>query len=139
MITALLTSPIGKFSSERKSGDIVLHNTLINESRALGHGVPSIMRAVTRKCPLKPKWRWSGDQVPYEGHVSGNAATHRGTEKGEYFHCVEYRAVKLLYFIVPAYFVAWQLIGSVGLGAYFAYNQAEVVRTNGANPWYVTI
>ncbi|MCJ1337526.1 hypothetical protein MMC09_002808 [Bachmanniomyces sp. S44760] len=50
---------------------------------------------------------------------------------------VEYRAVTLLAFIVPVYFVLWQLLGSIGLGAYIAANRADTTLTNGLNPWWV--
>ena len=36
---------------------------------------------------------------------------------------VEYRAVSVLAVVVPLYFVLWQLLGCIGLGAYVAYNR----------------
>lgn len=49
---------------------------------------------------------------------------------------VEYRAITFLAVIVPMYFILWQLLGSLGLGAYVARNRANVTRWNGLNPWY---
>lgn len=49
---------------------------------------------------------------------------------------VEYRAITFLAVIVPMYFILWQLLGSLGLGAYVARNRADVTRRNGLNPWY---
>lgn len=49
---------------------------------------------------------------------------------------VEYRAITFLAVIVPMYFILWQLLGSLGLGAYVARNRANVTRRNGLNPWY---
>ena len=49
---------------------------------------------------------------------------------------VEYRAVLLLEIIVPIYFVFWQLLGCVGLGAWIALNAADTTLQNGLNPWY---
>lgn len=48
---------------------------------------------------------------------------------------VEYRAITFLAVIVPMYFILWQLLGSLGLGAYVARNRANVTLQNGLNPW----
>ena len=50
---------------------------------------------------------------------------------------VEYRAVTYLAVIVPLYFVAWQLLGCIGLGAYVASKRASTTEVNAENPWYV--
>ena len=52
---------------------------------------------------------------------------------------VEYRAVSVLAVLVPAYFILWQLLGCIGLGAYVAYNRADVTAVNAENPWYKSI
>lgn len=52
---------------------------------------------------------------------------------------VEYRAITLLAFIVPLYYILWQLLGSIGLGAYIAKNRADTTRINGLNPWYAIL
>ena len=49
---------------------------------------------------------------------------------------VEYRAVTILALIVPLYFVLWQLLGCIGLGAYVARNRTEATEVNRENPWY---
>ncbi|KAL9126333.1 MAG: hypothetical protein Q9217_004598 [Psora testacea] len=49
---------------------------------------------------------------------------------------VEYRAVTILALIVPLYFVMWQLLGCIGLGAYVATKVPETAKSNGLNPWY---
>ena len=50
---------------------------------------------------------------------------------------VEYRAVTFLAVIVPLYFVAWQLLGCIGLGAYVASKRADTTEVNAENPWYI--
>lgn len=72
-------------------------------------------------------------------HTTGRNAQFYGLSKAEREHLggVEYRAITLLAYVVPIYFVAWQVLGCVGLGAYMAYNKAGVARGNGINPWYV--
>lgn len=49
----------------------------------------------------------------------------------------EYRAVVFLSFLVPIYFVAWQLLGCVSCGAWIAYHRASTTLENGMNPWWV--
>lgn len=56
-------------------------------------------------------------------------------EERESLGGVEYKAIKLLSYIVPLYFVSWQIFTSIGLGAYMAHNKAELIRQNGLNPW----
>ncbi|MCJ1468515.1 hypothetical protein MMC07_007144 [Pseudocyphellaria aurata] len=50
---------------------------------------------------------------------------------------VEYQALTILAVIVPIYYVLWQLLGSLGLGAYIANNRASTTEANGLNPWWV--
>jgi hypothetical protein len=49
---------------------------------------------------------------------------------------VEYRAVSLLAWVVPAYFVLFQLIAAIGCGGYIAMNKPEVAAEFGVNPWW---
>jgi hypothetical protein len=74
-------------------------------------------------------------------HTTGRNAQFFGLSKAEREHLggVEYRAITLLSWIVPLYFILWQLIGSLGLAAYVAHNKADTAMENGINPWYVFI
>ena len=67
----------------------------------------------------------------------GRNSSFHGLSKDEREHLggVEYRAITLLAYIVPIYFVLWQLLGCLGLGAYMAHNKANVAERNGINPW----
>ena len=49
---------------------------------------------------------------------------------------VEYRAITMLSVIVPLYFVLWQLLASLGMGAYIANYKKATTLENGLNPWY---
>ncbi|TVY39003.1 High-affinity potassium transport protein [Lachnellula subtilissima] len=74
-------------------------------------------------------------------HTTGRNAQFYGLSRAEREHLggVEYRAITLLAYVVPIYFVMWQVLGCVGLGAYMAYNKAEVARGNGINPWWLGV
>lgn len=50
---------------------------------------------------------------------------------------VEYKAICFLAWIVPLYFILFQLLGCVGLAAYVAHNRPSTARENGLNPWWV--
>lgn len=49
----------------------------------------------------------------------------------------EYKAVSFLAWIVPIYFVLWQLIGALALGAYVNHYYPNKARENGLAPWWV--
>ncbi|KAM7191924.1 Cation transport domain containing protein [Rhypophila sp. PSN 637] len=51
----------------------------------------------------------------------------------------EYRALKVLSVIVPLYFVLWQLLGCIALGAWIHNNQPEPSLANGIKPWWLGI
>lgn len=81
------------------------------------------------------------DQSQYPDYLSqhtiGRNAQFYGLSRAEREHLggVEYRAITLLAYVVPIYFVLWQLLGCLGLAAYMAYNKADVALENGINPW----
>jgi hypothetical protein len=59
-------------------------------------------------------------------------------EEREQLGGVEYRAITLLAWVIPLYFVLWQVLGSLGIGAWMAYHAAELTEANGINPWSVS-
>ncbi|KJZ70575.1 hypothetical protein HIM_10043 [Hirsutella minnesotensis 3608] len=61
------------------------------------------------------------------------------TEEREHLGGCEYRALRILVFIVPLYFFLWQFLGCVALGAWMANNQPETARQNGIDPWWLGI
>ncbi|KAI0465510.1 TrkH-domain-containing protein [Xylaria cf. heliscus] len=78
-----------------------------------------------------------------EGHYRGihkvgrNAQFHELTsEERERLGGTEYRALRLLSVIVPVYFVSWQVLGSVALGAWIANNQPQPALDNAISPWW---
>lgn len=77
------------------------------------------------------------DFLPSSGSVGRNSQFSRLTlAERDRLGGVEYRAITLLAIVVPIYFVLWQFLGSVGLGAYISNNCPESSRDNGLNPWY---
>lgn len=74
-------------------------------------------------------------------HTTGRNAQFFGLSKAEREHLggVEYRAITLLAYVVPIYFVLWQLFGCIGLSAYMAHNKTNVSRDNGINPWWLGV
>lgn len=90
----------------------------------------------TSSSPVFPWHRRS----PLVKEVLGrNSQFHSLTiEEREQLGGVEYRALTLLAWVVPIYFVVWQLLGSLSIGAWMAYNAAELTEANGINPWSVS-
>ncbi|KAK4195253.1 cation transport protein-domain-containing protein [Triangularia verruculosa] len=71
---------------------------------------------------------------------SRNAQFHDLTrEEREHLGGCEYRALKVLALLVPAYFVFWQLLGCLALGAWINNNQPGPPLGNGINPWWLGI
>lgn len=71
------------------------------------------------------------------GYVGRNSQFHSLTlAERESLGGVEYRALTLLEVIVPLYFILWQFLGCIGLGAWVALNAADTTLQNGLNPWY---
>lgn len=60
-------------------------------------------------------------------------------QEREYLGGVEYRAVKLLIVTVTMYFILWQLLGAITLGAWIAVNDPSVAKVNMQNPWWTGI
>jgi hypothetical protein len=73
---------------------------------------------------------------PSSGYISRNSQFHHlsNAEREKLGGC-EYRAIRFLAWIVPIYFVLWQLLGCLGLGAYVAHARPNPSRENGLNPW----
>lgn len=73
---------------------------------------------------------------PTAAFIGRNSQFHNLTlGEREHLGGVEYRAITLLAVIVPVYFVLWQLLGSLGIGAYIARNRTRTTLQNGINPW----
>lgn len=78
----------------------------------------------------------NGLGLPSPAFVGRNSQFHHLTlAEREHLGGVEYRAITFLAIIVPIYFVLWQLLGSLGIGAYIARNRASTTLQNGINPW----
>jgi hypothetical protein len=73
-----------------------------------------------------------------EGWTSRNSQFHGLTERErEKLGGLEYRAVALLAWLVPAYYVLFQLLGCLGCAAWVAYNRPDTARGNGLDPWWL--
>lgn len=104
---------------------------LNHPSQSSFHIYPSTSSADIQAKPLSPI-----DYPLPPGSVGRNSSfSHLTVADRERLGGVEYRAVTFLAVIVPMYFILWQLLGSLGLGAYVAMNRPDVTRRNGLNPW----
>ncbi|KAI5294900.1 hypothetical protein KEM52_002905 [Ascosphaera acerosa] len=52
---------------------------------------------------------------------------------------VEYRALRFLLVVVPAYSASFQILGALGLGAWIANHQPEAARENSIHPWWAGV
>jgi len=80
------------------------------------------------------------DEKEKFGHeaTGRNSVFHNLTYKErERLGGVEFKAVVFLSWLVPIYFVAFQLLGSISIGAFVASHYSSLARENGLDPWYV--
>lgn len=57
-------------------------------------------------------------------------------EQREYLGGVEYRALKILFNIVAIYFVLWQVLGAITLGAWLSVHSTSITNVNSQNAWW---
>ena len=99
---------------------------------------PSIARS---EPPLPPKTSQGNISRYFDtaaGWIARNSQFHGLSERErEKLGGYEYRAVSFLAWLVPVYFVLWQLLGSLGCAAWVAVNMPDAARTNGLNPYWV--
>ena len=70
--------------------------------------------------------------------IGRNSQFHGLTrEEREELGGCEYRALKLLCVVVTLYFVLWQMLGCIALGAWITNHMASTATANGINPWWL--
>jgi potassium uptake Trk family protein len=86
------------------------------------------------------KDEFSMRQLLARRHGGRNAQFHdlTGEERDRLGGC-EYQALRVLSVIVPLYFVLWQLLGCLALGAWINNNQPGPPLGNGINPWWLGV
>ncbi|KAI1000517.1 hypothetical protein K3495_g7675 [Podosphaera aphanis] len=73
-------------------------------------------------------------------HVDRNSQFHSlSIEERQYVRCVEYQAVKLLGYVIPAYYMIWMLLGCFAMGSYISLNSPSVASDNSLHPWWVGV
>lgn len=71
------------------------------------------------------------------GLISRNSQFHGLTaSEREKLGGVEYKAICLLSFIVPLYFVLFNILGFIGIGTWFVVNRPNIARENGLSPFW---
>lgn len=107
-------------------------NHPLNSPRPMYPGeLPRIGEEAMKNLPLPQDGIFSGAYVGRNSQFSNLSFAEREKLGG-----VEYRAVECLAVIVPLYFILWQLLGCIGLGAYVANNRASTTEVNAENSWY---
>ena len=67
-----------------------------------------------------------------DGYIGRNSQFHNLSEKERRkLGGIEYDAICLLSYVIPLYFVLWQLLGAVGVGAWIQINRPDLALTNG--------
>jgi hypothetical protein len=75
-----------------------------------------------------------------DGYIGRNSQFHNLTEKERRkLGGIEYDAICLLSYVVPIYFVLWQLLGALGVGAWFQTNASGLTLQNGRSSLLVDV
>jgi hypothetical protein len=75
-----------------------------------------------------------------DGYIGRNSQFHNLTEKERRkLGGIEYDAICLLSYVVPIYFVLWQLLGALGVGAWFQVHASNLTLQNGRSSSLVDV
>ena len=75
-----------------------------------------------------------------DGYIGRNSQFHNLTEKERRkLGGIEYDAICLLSYVVPTYFVLWQLLGALSVGAWFQVHASNLTRQNGRSSLFVDV
>lgn len=146
-----LSSPGGRTSRGRDRellNPIQEGQKLDDLSNSSGRQISPVSRTTRRR----PVTRDSGRQGASEGfdfrtfiqknrkNIGRNGQFFDLTEEQrEYLGGVEYRALKILFVIVLVYFVLWQVLGAIALGAWISVHGSSISAVNSQNPWWAGI
>ncbi|KAK6338880.1 hypothetical protein TWF696_009685 [Orbilia brochopaga] len=77
--------------------------------------------------------------IAQEATLDRRAVHRRDLDQKQRFELggIEYRAIYLLSWLVPSYFILWQLLPGIAVGAWIATYRSSVTLANGLNPWWV--
>ncbi|OAG43279.1 hypothetical protein AYO21_02565 [Fonsecaea monophora] len=71
------------------------------------------------------------------GYLGRNSQFHHLSERErKMLGGIEYDAIRLLSWLVPTYFVLFQLFGALGVGAWLTANRPSTTQENGLNPYW---
>lgn len=103
------------------------------------------IRPRRRNAPSEKSSEHDGDHFTVQHFLRSRAPGRKGqfhdlsSEEREHLGGCEYRALKVLAFVVPVYFFLWQCLGCVALGAWMNHNMPSTARANGINPWWLGV
>jgi hypothetical protein len=85
----------------------------------------------------EPRGPWSSKMHKYvetvNGYLGRNSSFHNLSEKERrLLGGIEYDAIELLSWLVPAYFILFQLLGAIGVGVWIVVNEPNMTRQNGS-------
>lgn len=149
-------APVAHPANDKKEKNITIGNSNNQSTTPDRSGTPQLPTTPQEKnilkhrmhhknTPVDPPQLGQQDLTPlqYPSYLNADTTGRNGQIHGlsrnerEHLGGVEYRAISFLAWLVPAYFILWQVLGGIGLGAYMAYNKSNVALENGINPWWL--
>ncbi|OHE90877.1 hypothetical protein CORC01_13822 [Colletotrichum orchidophilum] len=122
-------------------------NAVDSQATSTGVSLPGNSNGTAR--PLKRPGDAPVDSTDADADAR-NFLKHRSASRYGQFHDLssderdhlggcEYRALKVLAMLVPAYFFLWQVLACLALGAWMNNYMPDTARANGINPWWLGI
>ena len=138
-------SQVGPLSPRRHTRFISMtgvgaRDDILNNPAKLRDLSISIRRPATieREPPILDRALSTSKYFESNGRIARNSQFHSlSVAEREQLGGVELRAIIVLRVIILAYFVLFQLLGCLGIGAWIACNAASTTLENGLNPWCV--
>ncbi|KAL2882674.1 hypothetical protein SGCOL_001881 [Colletotrichum sp. CLE4] len=123
------------------------HPNVTDEVTSTGVSLYGNMNGTAR--PLRRPYNAPAESTNFEIDAR-NFLKHRSAGRHGQFHDLssderdhlggcEYRALKVLAMLVPAYFFLWQVLACLALGAWMNNYMPDTARANGINPWWLGI
>lgn len=107
-------------------GDFELENRI-------GQASPATVSNIAEQHRLRPKPSHAPSTISVDTTSSSVDLTNAEREElGGY----EYKAVRLLSWLVPFYFVIWQFLSCISCGWWIAAHRASTTSANGIDPWW---
>ena len=121
-------------SSSLRPRSLSRTSTIRARNNATNHNPPIIRSSTVQMAPEEPFLKSASAFLARNSAIFG-LSLHEREELGG----CEYLAILVLSIIVPLYWISWQFLGAIALGAWVKNNRPDTAKANGLNPFWVGV